>query len=942
MMSSARIACIVFLVGVQSSTRTAAGSFLVVLDSARAVGTTASWSFEGSTPGGFLGQSVASAGDVNGDGHLDLIVGVPAAGEAFVFHGAVDGPSTTPDWTGSGLADFGWSVASAGDVNADGYADVIIGAPLAPGVELGRVYMALGSATGLEMSWWEWSPYLESHDNHVGASVSSAGDVNGDGHADVIIGSPGLSEESGSARVFHGDATVLEGTPAWAAMGAHAGAQLGWCVSSAGDVNGDGYADVIVGAPGFDDVAYNEGRAHVYLGSASGLSPVPAWTFTGSEANENVGEAVACAGDVNGDGYDDVIVGAPGQDIGQTERVFVFHGSSTGLSTTPDWETTSGLDAEFGGSVGPAGDVNGDGYDDLIVGARLYDGIAAAEEGAALIFAGSGDGIVETAIWFVESDDAAAHFGTWVRTAGDLNGDGTSEIIVGAPGWGDNEGKALVFDGASDFACSYLPELTDGGFEETPPGSTPSDFGYWGHDLAELVTAENGITPLEGDRMLKFLATFPDGPSAPARDCDMEQLVSLCGMSIGAAGVEAEVTAHFNRVLGDAETDTEFSIRLRSYAGSPADYPSSAGSFLAESFITIESDGDPATWEELTSTLLIPAGSDYFVVWLAATENVYNDGVEPEFDGHYVDAVTVHVCDPALQTDPELSDPSFEESDPVVGSLPSGVGYWGYDVCAAVGAENGITPPDGAEMLSFLATSPSGAHAAGTSCDVVQLVSLCGLDELWTGDHTATVSALFNRVAGDADTDRRFSIVLKTYDGPPSSFTGGDGLVHDIATLLSDDDPSTWEELSASVRIPLGSQYLAIWVQATEDVFNDAVEPEFDGHYVDRVLLEFDGELLHLPPTSTPIVTLGAPFPNPFRHATTFRYVVDAAVTMDARVYDVSGRLVRNLGTQFRLPGRYRVTWDGRDDRGIRAPSGIYFLRLDGASPRVRRVVLAR
>jgi hypothetical protein len=157
-------------------------------------------------------------------------------------------------------------------------------------------------------------------------------------------------------------------------------------------VNGDGYADVIVGAPNYDNGQADGGRVSVYHGSAGGLSTTPVWTAESDQASAYFGNSVATAGDVNGDGYADVIVGAPNYDNGQTDegRAFVYHGSAGGLSATPNWTAESNqADAYFGSSVGTAGDVNGDGYADVIVGAPNYDN-GQADEGRAFVYYGNG------------------------------------------------------------------------------------------------------------------------------------------------------------------------------------------------------------------------------------------------------------------------------------------------------------------------------------------------------------------------------------------------------------------------------------------------------------------------------------------------------------------------------------------------------------------------
>jgi hypothetical protein len=171
------------------------------------------------------------------------------------------------------------------------------------------------------------------------------------------------------------------------------GAFFGASVSAAGDVNGDGYADVIIGAIYYDNVLSSEGRAFLFHGSAAGLPAVANWTQDGGQTSAGFGLPVSSAGDVNGDGYADVIVGAHSYDNGQTDegRALVYYGSATGLSTFRDWVAESDqAGAHFGLSAAGAGDVNGDGYADVIIGASRYDN-GAASEGAAFLYYGNGE-----------------------------------------------------------------------------------------------------------------------------------------------------------------------------------------------------------------------------------------------------------------------------------------------------------------------------------------------------------------------------------------------------------------------------------------------------------------------------------------------------------------------------------------------------------------------
>jgi hypothetical protein len=203
---------------------------------------------------------------------------------------------------------------------------------------------------------------------------------------------------------------------------------------------------VIVGAYKFHNGELDEGRVYVYNGSKAGLSGSPAWTAESNQTLAFFGYAVNTAGDVNGDGYSDVIIGAyqfPISDTWRSENwgaAFVWYGSSTGLGsnsdpTNADWMKDSDQqDAQFGYSVSTAGDVNGDGYSDVIVGAPAYNN-GPAYEGRVFVYYGSSGGLSATARWMAEGDQEGAAFGSSAAAAGDVNGDGFADVIVGAPNY---------------------------------------------------------------------------------------------------------------------------------------------------------------------------------------------------------------------------------------------------------------------------------------------------------------------------------------------------------------------------------------------------------------------------------------------------------------------------------------------------------------------------
>jgi hypothetical protein len=220
--------------------------------------------------------------------------------------------------------------------------------------------------------------------------------------------------------------------PAWYKRSNQSNAQFGYSVGAAGDVNGDGYGDVIIGASYWDDEEINEGGVWIYLGSSSGVVSAPAWYKHSDQADARFGFSVGSAGDVNGDGYADIVVGTPFWDHGQANEggAWIYHGSQSGVISAPAWyKQIDQVNAWFGYSVSAAGDVNGDGYSDVIVGAPYWEDDV-TNEGRAWVYHGSANGLETTLAWHAESNLLGAGMGWSVATAGDVNGDGYSDVIA--------------------------------------------------------------------------------------------------------------------------------------------------------------------------------------------------------------------------------------------------------------------------------------------------------------------------------------------------------------------------------------------------------------------------------------------------------------------------------------------------------------------------------
>ncbi len=393
--------------------------------------------FNGTTPGEGNAMSVAGAGDVNGDGLDDVIVGWPFAsppgvpccfaGRATVYSGGTGQPvpGLTLDGTAPGET-LGFAVAGAGDVDGDGAGDVVVGTPnAAPGgiSGAGQAFVFSG-ATGLQVPGLVFSGTTP--DANLGRAVAGPGDLDGDGLADLLVGIPQASVPgiglAGRARVYSG-ATGLP-LPGLAFDGSASSDQFGWSVSGAGDVNGDGVPDILVGSPSANPGGLADaGRATVFSGSNGAALLV----LNGPNAGAFFGYSVSGVGDVDGDGASDLIVGAPA--LGApflgfgTARVF------SGASGTALFTFSGSVNNAFGRSVDGAGDMDGDLVPDFVVGWPIASPPGLDLAGQAKVLSGA-----TGATLLVITGTPGDEMGSAVAGAGDTNGDGFAEVILAAEG----------------------------------------------------------------------------------------------------------------------------------------------------------------------------------------------------------------------------------------------------------------------------------------------------------------------------------------------------------------------------------------------------------------------------------------------------------------------------------------------------------------------------
>ena len=404
----------------------------------------------GESPDDGFGWQVAPAGDVDGDGATNLIVGGPAsdaltafAGRVYLFQGPyarlypAAGATRTLSTPAFG-DNLGFSVALAGDVDGDGQPDVLMGARGndAAGIQAGRAYLFRGPVTGTTVEDAD-AVISGTAFEEVGRRVASAGDLDGDGHDDILLGTEiGGPADEGRVYVFNGpvSGSLTIGDATAVIHGAVADDALGASLAAAGDLNGDGFGDIVVGAPRTIALGGTNGPGRVFVFHGPFKGDVPASSaaaiLTGELANDNFGIAVA-VGDVNADGVADVVVGADQlfRDDG-TGKAYVFHGPLAGSIQAANADAIlrgTAVDDLFGGSVATA-DVDGDGRSDVIVGALG----SAVTSGRGYVFRGPLSGSIPAgAATFIARGSSGDELGRSVSAA-DVDGDGRPEVIFGA------------------------------------------------------------------------------------------------------------------------------------------------------------------------------------------------------------------------------------------------------------------------------------------------------------------------------------------------------------------------------------------------------------------------------------------------------------------------------------------------------------------------------
>ncbi len=382
--------------------------------------------FDGTRAEQGLGSAILGAGDLNGDGVPDIAVGAPnddfAIGTAFVYSGA-KGSTLYQVFPLELRGFFGGALASAGDLDGDGVPDLIVGAPFTSRKEaygVGSVLVFSGATGKLLFNF-----VGEEGGTYMGWSVAGVGDIDQDGVPDLAIGTPFASVGNviGVGRVdIRSGAT---GDLLYQIEGQQSGDFLGWAVASIGDLDGDGIPDLLLGAPNSSPAGLSlAGSVEVRSGRTGSLL----YRINGEEPAAYLGRSLAAVGDLDGDGFDDFAVGAPAasaQGLPESGSAFVFSGATGALIYR--FDGAAAFD-EFGAAVA-GGDIDGDGVPDIAIGSPSASPGGRIGAGSALVFSGASGQL----LFQLDGETRGDTLGRSVAFVGDLNGDGRSAVAIGAP-----------------------------------------------------------------------------------------------------------------------------------------------------------------------------------------------------------------------------------------------------------------------------------------------------------------------------------------------------------------------------------------------------------------------------------------------------------------------------------------------------------------------------
>lgn len=523
----------------------------------------------GTEAGNFSGVAVSKTGDINGDKIDDIIVGsfgadpnnVNAAGKSQVIFGTQKFPASVNLSQLNGQNGFtlngtdaegfsGGTVSSAGDINGDGIKDFIIGAfgaAVNGQNNAGKTYIVFGTNQGFPANFNlanlngnnGFAVTGTNTFDYAGLFATGIGDINGDRIDDVLISAPGpLGGTPGKSYVIYGRTAGFSPNLNLAQINGNNGFVINGIdgnssgTASSGDINGDGIPDLVIGADGgTTNGGINAGKTYVIFGQQGGftgsinvpeLNGTTGFVIAGLSAEERSGIALTATGDINGDGNKDLVIGAPGATVGDrinAGKTYVVFGKKQEFPVIVNPAelngnngfTISGFDAEgsAGNAISYAGDINKDGFDDLLIGASSANSDDKNNAGKTFVVFGSkefpasfslaeANGKNALVLNGVETDGLV---GTAVSGGGDINGDGIDDIIVGAPGslFQDSPGKSYAVFGSRGFGFANPNNGLQGTVQDDIINGTQADDTISGRQGNDKIFGNSGQDVLSGN-----------------------------------------------------------------------------------------------------------------------------------------------------------------------------------------------------------------------------------------------------------------------------------------------------------------------------------------------------------------------------------------------------------------------------------------------------------